>query len=808
MRDTTTTTGGNPAESADVTSRYVEARSELLRRPGPPGPGRRRALVALTDEWLQDLFRLAGGEGRKAALVAIGGYGRGELSVGSDLDLLLLHDGPAGDLPDRIWYPVWDSKLKLDHSVRTTAEARRLAAQDLKVVLGLLDCRAVAGDEMLVEQLASSIRSDWRGFAPKRMDELRASADERRERQGEVAHLLEPDLKESFGGLRELTILRAIAAAWLTDIPHSELEPAATLLLDARDALHLRTGKPGDRLLMQEQDSVAAALGYPDADDFMRTISSTGRLVAHAADTTWYRVARVTRRSSRRPFRRLRGRGDRAPLAEGVVVQEDEVVLAADARPERDPALVLRAAAASAQAGLHLAPHAVQRLAEHSAPMPVPWPAAARDALVSLLGAGRSTLPVWESLDQAGIIAGLIPGWDVVRSAPQRNPVHRFTVDRHLVETAIQAAKYQRDVTRPDLLVVAAFLHDIGKGRPGTDHTDVGVELVADIAPHLGFDDDDSRTLVSLVRHHLLLPETATRRDLDDPATIQRVIEAVGDRETLDLLYALTRADAQATGPAAWSEWRSALIAELVDRVRLALRGDRELPEHLGGAVMLTPEQEQRMLTRTTDVFVAENAPGDMLVVTVTAPDRLGLLATVAGVLASNRLNVRAARAAGQDGMAVSQWTVDPGFSGKPATVRLREDLRLALEGTLDLAARLDKREESYRDLSASMALDPRVEVVPEASEVATVIEIRTYDRPGALFRLASSIAEAGFDIASARADSLGSNVIDVFYLRTVSGDLLDDAQVMDVVKRLTDVARGHAPGSAHEGLGDAAASL
>lgn len=800
MRDETATVGGGAEASAEATRRYVAERTELLRRPGPPGPGRRRALVALTDEWLQELFQLAGGAGRRAALVAIGGYGRGELSVGSDLDLLLLHEGQVADLPDRIWYPVWDSKLKLDHSVRTLAEARRLASQDLKVVLGLLDARPVAGDELLVEQLVSSIRSDWRGFAPKRMDELRASADERRERQGEVAHLLEPDIKESFGGLRELTILRAIAAAWLTDIPHADLEPAATLLLDARDALHLRTGKPGDRLLMQEQDGVAAALGYPDSDNFMRTVSATGRLVAHAADTTWYRVARVTRRSSRRPFRRLRGRQERAPLADGVVVQEDEVVLAADARPERDPLLVLRAGAAAAQAGLHLAPHAVQRLADESAPMPVPWPAPARDSLVSLLGAGRSTLPVWEALDQAGIIQALIPGWDVVRSAPQRNPVHRFTVDRHLVEAAIQAAKYQRDVSRPDLLVVGAFLHDIGKGRPGVDHTDAGVELVADIAPHLGFDEEDTATLVTLVRHHLLLPETATRRDPDDPATVQRVIDAVGDLETLELLYALTKADAQATGPAAWSDWRAALIADLVERVRTHLSGVRPSDEGRAGAVLLTPEQEFVMRGRGTDLFVASNAPGDMLVVTAVAPDRLGLLATVAGVLATNRLNVRAARATGEGDMAVSQWTVDPGFGGRPSVERLREDLRLALEGSLDLGARLDKREQSYRDSNEILALEPKVRVVPDASSVATVVEVRTYDRPGALYRLAAVIADAGLDIVSARADSLGSNVIDVFYLRTPDGDRLDEARVNEVVKVLTDVARGDEPEATHDG--------
>ncbi len=209
--------------------------------------------------------------------------------------------------------------------------------------------------------------------------------------------------------------------------------------------------------------------------------------------------------------------------------------------------------------------------------MPVPWPAPARDALVSLLGAGRSAVPVWESLDQAGVITALIPYWDVVRSAPQHNPVHRYTVDRHLLEAAVQACAFTRDVHRPDLLLVGALLHDIGKGRPGQDHTDVGVGLVAEIAEHLGFGAEDSRVLVEMCRHHLLLPETATRRDLDDPQTIDTVVQAVGTAEMLELLAALTKADALATGPLAWTSWKQSLVTELVDRVRGQLAGE-ELP--------------------------------------------------------------------------------------------------------------------------------------------------------------------------------------------------------------------------------------
>lgn len=767
------------ADAKDATASFSAARSELLSRPGPPGPGRRRALVSLTDEWLQEIYRLAQAPMEGMALIAVGGYGRGELAPGSDLDLLLLHDVAPGAVPDDIWYPIWDSRQKLDHSVRTLSEARRLATQDLKVILGLLDARCVAGDEFLFEQLSSSVRSDWRAFAPKRVDELRASVDKRRERGGEVAHLLEPDLKECYGGLRDITVLRALTASWITDMPHGNVDAAAELFLNARDALHTRSGRSGDRLLMQEQDAVALALGYADSETLMRDISAAGRSVAHASDSTWYLVGRTTKRSPRRPFRRLAGRKNRVPLADGVVLQEGEAVLAEGAKPERDSGLVVRAAAAAAQNGVWLAPHAVQRLASESAPMPVPWPRSVRDSFVSLLGSGRAMLPVWEALDQAGIIAGLLPEWSHIRSAPQRNPIHIYTVDRHQVETAIQASKLQRQVHRPDLLLVGALFHDIGKARPGQDHTAVGVELMKSIGPHLGFDQADTRKLIGLVQYHLLLPEMATRRDPDDPATIDVVAEAVQDLEMLNLLEALTEADAKAAGPTAWSSWRAALIKDLVARVRGALQGEPPEPD-----LEIRPEQRALAELGVPDILIEDDAPGEMLTVTVAAPDRVGLLASVAGVLAINRLDVRGARAFGYSAMAMSEWTVHQAFGDQPDPIRLREDLRRALTGSLDLSERLARRD-SYYDAPKALVLEPRVELIANASRDATVIEVRTDDRPAALFGLATAIAECGFDVTAARADSIGSNVIDVFYLRNSVGEPLTQDEADKVCQQL-----------------------
>jgi [protein-PII] uridylyltransferase len=418
---------------------------------------------------------------------------------------------------------------------------------------------------------------------------------------------------------------------------------------------------------------------------------------------------------------------------------------------------------------VQLSRHTIGRLATETAPMPVPWPAPARDALVSLLGAGRNAIPVWEALDQAGVIGALLPHWEVVRSAPQHNPVHRFTVDRHLLEAAVQACAFTRDVDRPDLLLVGALLHDIGKGRPGEDHTDVGVALIAEIAPHLGFDDADSTTLVDLCRHHLLLPETATRRDLDDPHTTQTVARAVGTVEFLDLLAALTEADALATGPLAWTSWKRSLVAELVSRTRGELAGQR-----MPVAPRLTDDQRSMAAGDGVRVLLQEQDGG--CTVTVGAPDQVGLLGLVAGVLSMHRLEVRAAVTESIGERAVEVWSVSPQFGEPPAVERLREDIRRALAGQLDVAARLAARDEAVMQPARPAPAPPRVDIIEGASSRATVLEVRAHDTPGLLHRVGTAIASTGTDITAARVSTLGSEVVDVFFLVDRRGEPLAPA--------------------------------
>ncbi|MEV6941237.1 [protein-PII] uridylyltransferase [Streptomyces sp. NPDC051172] len=800
-------------------SGYAAARLHLLTEGAQSGPPRRTALSELTDDWLTGLFA-AGAEGlRGVSLVAVGGYGRGELSPRSDLDLLLLHDGSdpkaVATLADRIWYPVWDLGLALDHSVRTPAEARKTAGEDLKVQLGLLDARHIAGDLGLTAGLRTAVLADWRNQAPKRLPELQELCAERAERQGELQYLLEPDLKEARGGLRDATTLRAVAASWLADAPREGLDDARRRLLDVRDALHLTTGRATDRLALQEQDQVAAELGLLDADTLLRQVYEAARVISYASDVTWREVARVLRSRAVRPrLRAMLGGGkpvpERSPLAEGVVEQDGEVVLARAARPERDPVLPLRAAAAAAQAGLPLSLHAVRRLAATVRPLPTPWPAEAREQLVTLLGSGHPTIDVWEALEAEGLITRLLPDWERVRCRPQRNAVHIWTVDRHLIETAVRASEFTRRVHRPDLLLVAALLHDIGKGWPG-DHSVAGEIIAKDVAARIGFDRDDVAVLSTLVRHHLLLVDTATRRDLEDPATVRSVAEAVGSQHTLELLHALTEADALATGPAAWSSWRGSLVADLVKRVAAVLAGDvLDEPE----AAAPTAEQERLAieavatgspvlsLRAQTEPPTEEQPSGDPeplgVELLIAVPDQAGVLPAVAGVLAMHRLTVRTAELRTLDlpdgvegSVLLLNWRVAAEYGSLPQAARLRADLVRALDGSLDIAGRLAERDAAYPRRRGVVAPPARVTVASAASRLATVIEVRAQDAPGLLFRIGRALEDASVRMRSAHVSTLGANAVDAFYVTGPEGAPLPGDEASAVARKLEETLRG-----------------
>jgi len=728
------------------------------------------------DGWLAELLAAAEAEcgAGGVAVVAVGGYGRAELSLQSDIDVLLLHDGRGdiGTLADRIWYPIWDEGLKLGHAVRTVREALALAADDLDTATSLLQVRHVAGDPDLTDDLAGRAVGQWQKRSKRWLEELSRRVNDRHARAGEVAFLLEPDLKEGRGGLRDVHALRWAESArrllWEGDDP--VLSGAYDTLLAARVELHRRTGRPGDRLNLEDQDAVAAALGDASADALMHRVAAAARTIAWRSDDAWHRIDA----SLSGPLG-WRSRRDK-PLSSGLVLRDGEVHLTAEADPAADPSLVLRAAAAAAAGDTHIHRSSLDRLARSAAPVPAPWPESVRTALVDLLLAGHRAIPVVEALDQMGLWVLALPEWEAVRSKPQRNAYHRFTVDRHLMEAAANASALVARTDRPDLLVLGALLHDIGKGYPG-DHTEVGISLVGEIGARMGWPAPDVETLQALVRHHLLLPDVATRRDLDDPTTVEVVAAAVGDRRTLGLLAALTEADSLATGPAAWGRWKAELVRDLVRRTAHVLAGGtvEEVRDDFPSAEHL------QLLRGGTQVLHGE---GDRLL--VVTPDRQGLFSRVTGVLALHGLAVLDAAVTSLDGMALEVFRVESSFGPTIGWEKVLADVEKMLEGRLALEARLAERARIYggRTRQAPLHEPARVVVDNTASRDATVVEVHAPDSIGVLYRITRALAELQLDIVSAKVQTLGDRVVDAFYVRDATGGRLEDPSLLVEVER------------------------
>ncbi|GAA1431968.1 [protein-PII] uridylyltransferase [Microlunatus lacustris] len=705
----------------------------------------------------------------------MGSLARRELGPRSDVDLVLLHDGRDPAATDRLatslWYPLWDARVKLDHSVRTPAECAEVASAELSAGVGLLDLRVLAGDADLVSGARTALIGAWRTGARKRLPELLASLDERLTRYGDAAYLLEPDLKEARGGFRDMTMLRAVAATWLTDRPHSGVGGPYQQLLDVRDALHISSGRALDRLVAAEVDAVAGQLGFPDPDELHRTVSLAARRIGHAVDLT-VRAARAVV-----PQRRVLGLGrrerrpDYTEAEHGLIVHGAEVALGRSASPAA-PATGLQAGALAASRGLVLSPVTAENLGQHAPVLPTPWPAPAREALLQLLSTGPQLIAVWEALDLAGCITRWIPSWTAISARPQHNPLHRHTVDRHSVQTVAEAQRHLTQVERPDLLLLACLFHDIGKiPGAGVDHAAVGAPIARAAVEAIGLPPADADLVELLVEHHLTLAMLATKRDHADPATQHALVAAVrGRADVLDLLRHLTEADARAAGPAAWSPWRAQLIGSLAEQVEGLLVEDD------------TAEAVRRVdIRRLVDVGLArsvaldgrprvrvETRPGGLELL-VAVQDRLGLFSETAGLLASHGVQVRSAVLHTVDGVAVNTWRVDKQVpTDVPDPAFLVQQLERLEQGDSTVLAPIRRRE--ARSTAASPPSEPWVELVADASESAVVVEVRTQDRPGLLYALGHALADAGLSIRSAHASTLAGLAIDTFYLTEPDG--------------------------------------
>lgn len=777
----------NPARTPKPATDLVAAVERMLTDAGAQldSAALRSALVDLHEVWLASAATELGiTESSGFALVATGGLGRGELLPYSDLDLMLLHDNMDTDavtgVAEALWYPLWDANIRLDHSVRTVGEALTVAGTDLPAALGLLEARHIVGDPELSRLLILNARRQWRAGIAGRFAEIVEHTRARWERSGEIAHRAEPDLKNGRGGLRDVQLLNALAVAQLTDLqpgtsmsglPMGSLTESHRGLLNVRTELHRVARRGRDTLLAQHADEIGAALRVGDRFGLARMLSDTGRTISYHVDAGLRTAGNAL---PKRGFAVLR-RAVRRPLDEGVIEYSGEVMLARDARPQRDPALVLRVAAASAVTGLPMSAATLSRLAESAPELRTPWPAEALKDLLVLLGTGPSAVATIEALDRTGLWGRLFPEWGAVRDLPPRDMVHIWTVDRHLAETVSRAGALTTRVTRPDLLVLGALLHDIGKGRGG-DHSVIGAELAVQIGTRLGMWPSDIELLAAMVRHHLLLPDTATRRDLADPAVIAEVVDTLGgDPQLLELLDALAEADGLSTGPGVWGDWKAALIGDLVRRCRLVMAGE-PLPQAdpIDARYLELAEADDEVHVE----LVAEEGT-DNYRVTIIAPDRRGLLSRSAGVLALNSLRVHSASVNSAHGSAIDTFVVAPHFGAPPAAELLRQQLCLALDGELDVLAELDRRDGTGagRAVATRAAVPvnppmapPRILWHSSSEPSQRLVEVRATDAVGLLTSLTSVFDRAAIDVEWAKLTTLGAAVIDVFAIVLPAG--------------------------------------
>ncbi len=779
-----------------------------------------RALLALAEETIS--------VDRRIALVAVGGYGRGHLSPHSDIDLLILAANGEEDVDvsrlRAFSYSLWDAGWQVGHALRSPTQAVEFAKRDLFTATSLLTTRFIAGDPTTNEDFETRrdrwLRRHRAALLRRVLEDIR-----RRHRESERAGwALAPDLKQDTGGLRDVHALDWMLRIEGRSEPDGRLAHERGVLLAAREGLHAALRRKSDKLHIELQAEVARRLGFDPGDGVDAMMTE----VHAAARVVEYVVTRAMEDLSQRTLGGPRRSGHSRVITPGIRLEDNTLrFTAADAGTARSLELL----AAHARTGTRIAGPALDAMASAFAQArPARWTPAQKDAFFDVLR-GRNAPAALELLEHLGGWRVLMPEWSHIRGRPQHDPYHRFTVDGHSI-TAV--GELTRCLSEPvpanhalaigdlETLYLATLLHDIGKGS-GRNHSIEGAGIAADVARRMGLTGAQIAEVAGLVRHHLLLPDTATRRDLDDGSVIRAVVELAGDDRRLRQLYLLAVADGRATGPHAWNEWKASLVADLVTRALVALEtGDvprdgrvedavRRLeayepalaacservlatlpPSYLSSTPVPCMADEVRLLTAGVGPgqvharYDHRAEPGHNNL-TVCVADRPGTLARVAGVLALNRIDVLGARAySTSDGLALTRVSVSA--PDEAVGKQCLADLEAAFSGRLAVDARMHTK---VGDYAVGAPVLPDIRLPDDVSETSTVVEVRGPDALGLLYAIASGLADLDLDIHVAKVDTLGDRVVDVFYVRTPWGSKLSGGQIEEVPRAILHRVRG-----------------
>lgn len=841
-----------------------------------------RVYTRTLDEYLTALMEkalAAQNLGEGLALVAMGGYGRERMSPYSDVDLLFLHDekvneGQLAKVIEAIVYPLWDHKLEVGQATRTIAECERLGQKDFVTLVATLESRFLAGDEMLFTQLKQNLRYQYGSRKQRRafLASLKGMLEERHAKFGSTPYLLEPNIKEGHGGLRDiqaihwlgqglylspsLTVL--VKAGYLPPGGDQALEKAYEFMTRARTRLHALAGAKADTLTFALQEGLAAALGYGQASDpasaerFMREYYTHVYVVKRNLAYALYQAEE----DFIRPVLRKMRRGYRT-VERGLIVRRGMVELVSASELAKRPALMMRAFDTAMNEELEISPRALDLIQRHLGLVDETFrwsPEVSRYFFRALLAPApkKAGAPLnMEAMLDANLLAAYIPELAPTRARVQHDAYHVYTLDLHLILTLwrlkVMAAgrgegeeeKFESwvmaQVEDKRVLFLAGLIHDVGKPLGGGDHSSAGARLAPVIGARLGLEASGIEDLAFLVRHHLTLINTATRRDLGEEKPIIRLSREVGDVNRLAMLYLLTTADSKATGPQAWNAWRAALMRELFTKIYnvltrsdLGRRENAERIQQLAAEVKrllkgrMDPAEVDRLLEDVSEQYLSamdasqvarhllleKRLTADELVVwdvrknggpcheatVVTKTKKTGLLAALSGVFALNNINILGAQVFTRGrGVAMDVFQIEP----PPGALYLEElwakveaDIRRVLSGELILVDSLMAKKPLLGAPKTARQRPIKVVVDNEASDFHTIVEVHAPDRLGLLYDLTKIISSLGLSIHLAKIATAVDKVVDVFYVRDLDGQKVDDpGEVKRIIELITKIS-------------------